>query len=75
MTIYVDRKWHHGNNKVLVRWMLAHNLSPKKLADKIGVSRTTIQRVLADRGELTKYVIDALLDETGMTYEELFRWQ
>ena len=75
MTIYVDRKWHHGNNKVLVRWMLKHNLSPKKLADKIGVSRTTIQRVLADRGEFTKYVIDALLDETGMTYEELFRWQ
>jgi transcriptional regulator with XRE-family HTH domain len=75
MTIYVDRKWHHGNNQVLVRWMLKHNLSPKKLADKIGVSRTTIQRVLADRGEFTKYVIDALLDETGMTYEELFRWQ
>lgn len=42
-------------------------------ARRIGVAHKTVIRLMNGEGGTTKYVIDQILKETGMTYEKCFK--
>ena len=50
-----------------------HCKSISEFSRKIGVSHKTIIALMKGERESTKYVIDRILEETGMTYEKCFR--
>ncbi len=50
-----------------------HDKTIGDFAKRIGVSRSTIRSLMTGEGGTSKYVIDQILKETGMTYEKCFR--
>lgn len=57
----------------LETWIFIHCKSTTEFAKKIGVSHSVIMRLMTGESGTTKYVIDQILKETGMTYEKAFR--
>ncbi len=57
----------------LETWIYINCKSVLDFATKIGVSHATLSRFMRGEGGCTKYVIDLILKETGMTYEKCFR--
>ena len=56
----------------ILTYMDDHGLSFKKFSDLTGIPITTLAYSMSgDRGT-SKFVIDAILKATGMTYEEAF---
>lgn len=56
----------------LKKWMKDNDTDIASFAKKIHISPNTIWRIL--RGDsCTKYIIDEILNATGLKYEELFR--
>ena len=56
----------------LEHWIWRNCRTVSAFAGRLGVSPTTITRFMKGDGETTKYVIDLILKETGMTYEKCF---
>lgn len=56
----------------LALWMVEHNVGYSKMARAVGTDPQTIRRALTADGTIRKHFIDAILDLTGMTYEEAF---
>ena len=50
-----------------------HCKSISDFAERIGVAHKTVIRLMKGEGGTTKYVIDLILKETGMTYEKCFK--
>ena len=57
----------------LETWIWMHCKSISDFVRRIGVSHKTIIALMKGERESTKYVIDQILKETGMTYEKCFR--
>ena len=57
----------------LEAWIQMRYKTIGDFAKRIGVSRSTIRRLMIGEGGTSKYVIDLILKETGMTYEKCFR--
>lgn len=54
----------------LETWIWMHCKSVSDFARRVEVSRNTVERLMEGKGGTTKYVIDQILRETGMTYEK-----
>lgn len=54
-------------------WMRANRITYKAIADKAGYRSNAIVKSLTGFQPPNKYVIDAILQMSGMTYEEAFR--
>lgn len=57
----------------LETWIFINCKSVADFARDIGVSQPNISRFMRGEGGCTKYVIDLILKETGMTYEKCFK--
>ena len=55
------------------KWFKEHNMSFEAMAKGRGVTGAGIKYVLRGQRGGTKKIIDAVLDATGMTYEEAFK--
>ena len=56
----------------LEHWIWRNCNSVSDFARRIGVSSTTIIDLMKGTRGTTKYIIDLILKETGMTYEKCF---
>lgn len=54
------------------RWMRINDVDCVALAKQMGVVHGTVYHMLSG-GNPTKFVIDRLLEVTGLTYEQAFR--
>lgn len=54
-------------------WMIVKGHTFNAMADECGVSMPTLKNGLMGHTDIKKNVIDAILEVTGMTYEEAFR--
>lgn len=54
-------------------WMRTNRITYKEIADKAGYRSNAIVKSLTGFQPPNKYVIDAILQMSGMTYEEAFR--
>ena len=57
----------------LETWIWMHCKLISDFAERIGVAHKTVIRLMKGEGGTTKYVIDLILKETGMTYEKCFK--
>lgn len=57
----------------LRHWMIVKGHTYNSLAEACGVSMVTIRNNLTGQTDLKKGTIDAILEVTGLTYEEAFR--
>lgn len=57
----------------LETWIWRNCKSISDFAGRIGVAHKTVIRLMKGEGGTTKYVIDLILKETGMTYEKCFK--
>ena len=56
----------------LEHWIWKHCKSVNDFAGRIGVAHVTVFALMRGEGGTTKYTIDLILKETGMTYEKCF---
>ena len=56
----------------LETWIWRHCKSISVFAGRIGVAHKTVITLMKGERGTTKYVIDLILKETGMTYEKCF---
>ena len=54
-------------------YMVRRNINYNDLAPECGVSRSGLRHFLQGQGGGSKYVIDRILEVTGLTYEEAFK--
>lgn len=66
-----DAGWSIYPNLETWIWMNCKSISD--FAGRIGVAHKTVIRLMNGEGGTTKYVIDQILKETGMTYEKCFK--
>ncbi len=66
-----DTGWSIYPNLETWIWINCNSISD--FAGRIGVAHKTVIRLLNGEGGTTKYVIDQILKETGMTYEKCFK--
>ena len=57
----------------LETWIWMHCKSVSDFARRIGVSRNAVNSLMRGENGTTKYIIDRILKETGMTYEKCFQ--
>lgn len=57
----------------LEAWIQMRYKTIGDFAKRIGVSRSTIRGLMTGERGTSKYAIDLILKETGMTYEKCFR--
>lgn len=57
---------------VIETYMIKHDLSLRKFANRCGVPSSTMCRMLKGDTEPSKSTIDKILLETGLSYEECF---
>lgn len=53
-------------------WMMANDMPIMEFAAKLDIAHMTFKKYMTGKREPTKYMIDKILDVTGMTYEEAF---
>lgn len=66
-----DTGWSIYPNLETWIWMNCKSISD--FAGRIGVAHKTVITLMKGEGGTTKYVIDLILKETGMTYEKRFK--
>ena len=66
-----DAGWSIYPNLEKWRWMNCKSISD--FAGRIGVAHKTVITLMKGERGTTKYVIDQILKETGMTYEKCFK--
>ena len=54
-------------------WMIVNEYTYQQFADEVGVSMETIRNVLIGHTKPHQGTIEAILNKTGLTYEEAFR--
>ncbi len=66
---FPHKSWVYPNIRA---WAKRRQMTAKKIAEATGVSVFTINKALSGKVNMSKSTIDALLNLTGMTYEECF---
>ena len=66
-----DAGWRIYPN--LEKWIWMNCKSISDFAGRIGVAHKTVITLMKGERGTTKYVIDLILKETGMTYEKCFK--
>lgn len=61
--------------KGLRTWLFDNDCSIKDLSDRTGIKYDRLHSMVIGRRRMTKEAIDILLDATGLTYEQAFRWK
>ena len=56
----------------LEKWIWMNRKSISDFVGRIGVAHKTVITLMKGERGMTKYVIDQILKETGMTYEKCF---
>jgi hypothetical protein len=57
----------------LKHWMIVNDLNYTRLARLCGTTMESVRNGLTERTDIKKKTIDAILEVTGLTYEEAFR--
>lgn len=58
---------------VIETYMIKHNLSLREFANRCGIPSSTMRRLLKGDTDPNKSMIDKILLETGLNYEECFK--
>lgn len=56
----------------LDKWVTDHGMTQRQFAEFLGIDKSTVNKIMNGRNDMSKSTIDLILEKTGMKYERAF---